>query len=183
LIGSGIVAPLKKAQIEAFSLQWRRGLGYRDDRAVSMPHIIEIALPQVFPDFHYDIVPDVDLRGAEATTSLSKRHMKISQSTYDAARRGAGRPAFTLAHELGHLLLHCQRPVELARGQARQAYRDPEWQADQFASAFLIPEAEARKLCDPGILASRFGTTPAAARVRLQKLGVIPGRSAPGGAM
>lgn len=183
MIGSGIVAPLRKAQIEHLSLQWRRGLGYRDEQRVSMPAIIEFALPQVFPDFDYEIVPDGELVGAEATTSLDRRYMRIRESIYDAARRGQGRPAFTLAHELGHLLLHCLQRVEFARGQKPQAFRDPEWQADQFASAFLIPEAEARKAYDPGLLALRFGTTPAAARVRLEKLGIIPSRPRPGGAM
>jgi hypothetical protein len=176
MIGSGIVAPLKKTQIDLLAMQWRRGFGYGDDQPVNMLRIIEFGLPQVFSDFEYEIVPDADLRGAEATTSLTKRHMRISATTYDDARSGAGRPSFTLAHELGHLLLHCQRPVELARGKPQQAFRDPEWQADTFASCFLIPEAEARKTTSPSLLAVRFGTTPRAAEVRLQKLGLIAGR-------
>lgn len=183
MIGQGVVAPLSKAQIELFASQWRRGLGYRDDQRVSMLRVIEFALPEIFDDFEYEIIDDVALNGAEATTSLARRNMRISATTYDQARRGVGRAAFTLAHEVGHLLLHCGRPVELARTQSRPAYRNPEWQADQFASAFLIPAHEAAKTPTPEVVAMRFGTTPAAARVRLQKLGIIPGDRSRGGAM
>lgn len=183
MIGLGVVAPLSKVQIESFASAWRRGLGYRDDQAVSMVRVIEFALPQVFEDFEYEIVDDHELSGAEATTSLSHRHMRISNTTYTQARLVGGRASFTLAHEVGHLLLHCGQSVELARGQAMPAYRNPEWQADQFASGFLVPAAEAAKTPLPGVLATRFGITPAAARVRLKRLGLIAGDEWAGGAM
>lgn len=48
------------------------------------------------------------------------------------------RDRFTLAHELGHLVLHSFR---------RSA--DPEREANQFAGAFLIPEAQVREMIDP----------------------------------
>ena len=44
---------------------------------------------------------------------------------------------FTAAHELGHLLLH---PAEYRRD-ATQMRREPEREADAFASEFLMPEA------------------------------------------
>jgi len=79
MIGSGIVAPLSTKQIDAFALQWRRGIGYRDDQPVSMLRVIEFVLPRVFNDFDYEIVEDADLRGAEATTSLTKRRARASR--------------------------------------------------------------------------------------------------------
>lgn len=48
------------------------------------------------------------------------------------------RNRFTLAHELGHLVLHSYRDSE-----------DREFEAHLFAGAFLVPDAQARLMIDP----------------------------------
>jgi len=165
------VAPLSKVQLESYSLDVRRTLGHSDDQAVDMLRVIEFILPQVFPDFWYDVVDDHELGGAEATTSTKDRIIRISDSCYDSFMNGGLRPQFTLAHELGHLLLHTGKPFHLARGEVK-AYADPEWQADTFAAAFLTPESLARQCRSAEEMSARFRISMHAANVRASRLGL-----------
>jgi Zn-dependent peptidase ImmA (M78 family) len=139
-----------------------------------MIRLIELVLPQVIDDFDYDIVPDRELGDAEATTSMTEKTIKISESCYEAARRGESRYEFTLAHELGHLLLHTGRPVQLARGTKVKAFVDAEWQADTFAGAFLMPADEVRRCGSTSEIMRKFGVSRQAAEVRCRILGVNP---------
>jgi hypothetical protein len=163
------VAPLSRASIEKFALDVRRLLAVPDNQAVDMLKIIEFVLPQVLPNFEYEIVEDRELGDAEATTSTTDRLIRISARCYAEARARAARPQFTLAHELGHLLLHCGKPFHLARGEVK-AYASPEWQADTFAGAFLSPADEVKKCLSVDEIAARFAISKAAANVRAQQL-------------
>ena len=168
-----VVAPLSRRHIEEYALTIRRAFGIPDDRAVDMLRLIEFVLPQVWPDFRYEIVADRVLGDAEATTSMTERIIRISESCYAAARRGHPRYPFTLAHELGHLLLHTARPTSLARGEKVKPYVDPEWQANTFASAFLMPEAGVRTCSCISDVMRRFGVSRPAAEIRINTLKLV----------
>ena len=107
------------------------------------------------------------------------------------------RARFTVAHEIGHLILH--EGFALARGAVRHKhYEDSEWQADTFAAELLMPtflvnaEIERAALCLPnGILyksasdpnyekilemAARMGVSWSAIKIRLQQMQVIKGK-------
>lgn len=93
------------------------------------------------------------------------------------------RNTFTILHELGHYVLHtlwAQRqgqnvkyPIRFTRlGSTRI-----EWEANWFASGFLMPEEEFREAFSqnnghPLALADRFGVSAQAALVRAQGLGL-----------
>jgi predicted transcriptional regulator len=93
------------------------------------------------------------------------------------------RDRFTVAHELGHFVLHYlwakkQNPelpdkvVAYRRGSDRI-----EWEANWFAAAFLMPEQEFRDCFDRlggniRAVASAFGVSSAAAEVRAKGLGL-----------
>jgi len=161
------VAPLSRADIEKFALEVRRLLGLQDHQSVNMLRLIELVLPLALDGFAYEVVEDRELGDAEATTSSTERLIKISARCYAAARARAGRAQFTLAHELGHLLIHCGKPFQMARG-AVKAYANPEWQADCFAGAFLAPASEVRECRSVDEIAARFAISKAAANVRAQ---------------
>ncbi|MGW9205713.1 ImmA/IrrE family metallo-endopeptidase [Embleya sp. NPDC055664] len=101
------------------------------------------------------------------------------------------RQRFTVAHELGHLLLHAGRPLILDTG-TRVNLRDSvssmatdreEIEANRFAAALLAPEVmvrrEARKVrfssADELVrrLSERFGMSTTAMNYRLMNLGII----------
>jgi formiminotetrahydrofolate cyclodeaminase/Zn-dependent peptidase ImmA (M78 family) len=67
---------------------------------------------------------------------------------------------FTLAHELGHALLHKQTVLHRDRamdGSSGLIAREPiEYQADKFASYFLMPEKQVKKLFQEIFLIEKF---------------------------
>jgi Zn-dependent peptidase ImmA (M78 family) len=86
------------------------------------------------------------------------------------------RQRYTLAHELGHLVMHHTFPAGLA---------GVETQADQFAAEFLLPkDAMLRELVPPitltslGELKTRWGVSIAALAMRAKELGIITERQA-----
>jgi Zn-dependent peptidase ImmA (M78 family) len=104
------------------------------------------------------------------------------------------RQRFTIAHELGHIFLHRQDPLNYDPSVELIHFRDEhsttgtsrkEIEANAFAAELLMPEDAVKKeienmkgidLHDPeavGRLASKFGVSHAAITVRLVKLYVI----------
>ncbi|WP_261574793.1 XRE family transcriptional regulator [Frankia gtarii] len=93
------------------------------------------------------------------------------------------RQRFTLAHELGHLLAGDDQGVHLDKNiYDRAQARDPsEMRANNFASAFLMPEDALREtagtsgLAEAGFaaLACDLKVTPSALAIRLQQLRLI----------
>src|SRR5450432_3740745 len=75
----------------------------------------------------------------------------LTEGTYADLRAGTGRALFTLAHEIGHAVLHPNELVNrrlsavdsraLHRGAVggHKAFMDTEWQANGFAAAMLMP--------------------------------------------
>lgn len=126
--------------------------------------------------------------GVEAMTRYSpSRHeirVTFSEYGYDGLEKGTPHFRFTLAHEVGHAVLHAVDLVRLTtiphahqaltrRTHAHKIYEDTEWQANGFAGALLMP---ARGLAElesewgalrPELVADRFGVSVPAAKVRL----------------
>lgn len=105
-------------------------------------------------------------RQEEAHTDFEENIIILSPKTYDDLQKGMHRARFTMAHEIGHAVLHTDsiRAARLVsasrkiagipkfrRGQF-PAYVDPEWQANKFASSFLMPEQLLDWLASKGIL-------------------------------
>lgn len=66
----------------------------------------------------------------------------IREDVYEQALEGNPRHRFTIAHEIGHAVLH-NDIRKLARIEGKlpsiKAYEDPEWQANEFAGELLAP--------------------------------------------
>jgi Zn-dependent peptidase ImmA (M78 family) len=93
------------------------------------------------------------------------------------------RDNFTIAHELGHVILHySHRRDELADSLPLHFARygtDPfEWQANRFAAALLMPKEDVQREFgrvkgDIGLLAGRYGVSVPAVQIRCRSLGLI----------
>jgi len=119
----------------------------------------------------------IDLEHAEGFTKYNVDcqvfEIFASAETYDWLEQDYPRGRFFLAHEVGHCLLHTNLLVRLAhmplaqqtalhqteRPTSHEIYRDTEWQANAFASAFLMPAS--------GLLAleKRYGNTLSPAEI------------------
>jgi len=87
----------------------------------------------------------------------------------------SARDTFTLAHELGHYVLHSesgQKPIKVSRhGSSRL-----EWEANWFAAGFLMPTDAVTKAIRQGVtaqqLAEKFQTSVSAINIRAKSLGL-----------
>jgi hypothetical protein len=109
----------------------------------------------------------------------------MAEETYGDLEAGVPRALFTLAHEIGHAVLHAQELVDRGLGPpsaaslarpvaAHRIFLDTEWQANGFASALLIPAEGLRFLENGGanldefLLQEQFSVSRVAAEVRLK---------------
>jgi hypothetical protein len=89
------------------------------------------------------------------------------------------RRRFTIAHEIGHFVLHPARLRPERGGVVTEAMRFEEREADAFAAALLMPEPLVRQaIAEQGasteLLADRFQVSGKAMEIRLRRMGVVP---------
>lgn len=104
------------------------------------------------------------------------RHFTIRVSAFT----GVERDRFTIAHELGHYVLHSREgecPIQATRFGSTRV----EWEANWFAAAFLMPADDFAETCrrhdyDSAIVAARYLVSPRAAETRMAALGLARGR-------
>jgi predicted metalloprotease len=115
-----------------------------------------------------------------------KIYVGLSEQTYGLLLDGHVRAKYTVAHELGHAILHTEQLIRLAslsrKSQAalhrdnrgdHPAYLDTEWQANAFAGSLLMPADGIRSLIEDGIaiaaarIARQYKVSTQAAHYRL----------------
>ncbi|KAF1079424.1 MAG: hypothetical protein GQF41_4304 [Candidatus Rifleibacterium amylolyticum] len=85
--------------------------------------------------------------GVLGRTDFVNNLITIPPETCVAAKNGDGRARFTIAHEVGHVWLHnvffkgciLENRILTANRACMKTYEDPDWQAEAFASALLMP--------------------------------------------
>lgn len=163
----------------------RDALGYEDIARVQAEHLIECALPQLLPSFVYDIQPIMKMGENHGLAYPDKDCIVLREDVYFGARSGNGRDLFTIAHEVGHLVLHQSENLVQRYGRGDPAlFCQPEWQADTFAAEFLMDLRKIRPGDTPHLIARRFGVSITAAqrRVRfLAKTQLLQMQNEPGG--
>ena len=135
------VPPMSKDKIKYIVNKFREIIGFGDELYFPIVQFLEYCLCEL--GYQMEIVEDHELNRAYAITYSNEKLLKIRESVYNGAVNDNPRDRFTLAHELGHIILH---PVEiigdlkLARtNDIIPSYRDPEWQANTFAGELLAP--------------------------------------------
>ncbi len=175
-----VATPLSKIMIKNLCMAVRRILHLsRIERfdVVKMLDKLVFILDDYGYYFNYEIRQDDDkLFNAkeEALTDLKTGTIYIKQSVMDeACSKKNARAVFTLAHELGHYFLHYfPDDVKLARvpdDVKIPAFRDAEWQADNFAAELLMPEETCINMSIEGIM-SVYNVSCQAAETRYNKL-------------
>lgn len=136
---SKAVMPRTKAQIYDAANRLRRALCLGPAERVQMVPLLEHVLPEVLDDYLFEVVPDDMMAGIEGTTDISLPIIRLADRTYARLMRSDPDARYTAAHELGHLVFHSGAHVQYARRSTFDCRTDPEWQADRFADAFLMP--------------------------------------------
>ena len=135
---------LSRRQIRALAVEFRRLLGLESELCFPVVEVLE-ALHCWVPDFHFEVVGMDELHDmrAHAETDTIGCCIRLRKDVYEGAWKRKGRDRMTLAHEMGHLLLHNPSALRLYRsfaGQEINPCRDPEWQAKCFAGELLVPK-------------------------------------------
>ncbi|TCQ09901.1 uncharacterized protein DUF955 [Rhizobium sp. PP-F2F-G36] len=123
--------------------------------------------------------------GLEDKESGSMIARSISDFTiYLSPLTSLERDRFTIAHELGHLLLHlptlkAENPSVVMRAtryidNGDAAQQRAEWEANWFAASLLMPAREFKRLYPYGVvhLQNAFNVSLAAVRSRIKSLGL-----------
>lgn len=128
------------------------------------------------------IVKDTLTEDPEASGSLFV-DSENSFTIYLPAHIGPLRNRFTIAHELGHYILHYLWPKNVMKREMvplralRKGTERVEWEANWFASGFLMPEEDFRREFhkNPSIdaLAELFQVSRTAAEIRAKSLDLI----------
>lgn len=135
--------PMKRSAIRELALDLRRTFGFEQDLRFPILEVAELLLPQL--DRHYSFeVAEADVLGSShGLTEREGDHVtiKIRDDVYELAYQGAGRDRGTVAHEIGHYLMHA-RSTTLHRhfGGKLDTCEDPEWQAKCFQGELLVPK-------------------------------------------
>ncbi|WP_019594108.1 ImmA/IrrE family metallo-endopeptidase [Thioalkalivibrio sp. ALM2T] len=160
------VPPLKRIQIRGIALALRDLLGVATVARIDLGRLLEHKLEKA--DISFDVVSRDAMGPDEARAWPDEHHLEIREDVYDNLHQDDPRSRFTIAHEIGHLVLH--PGLSLARGKAPATHRhfeDSEWQADTFAAEFLMPVAIIQQCCS-GVadIESVCGVSMHAAQIR-----------------
>ncbi len=170
----------KEVREEAY--QTKRAYGAADRRPVNIIRCLQsdvILTRYGRKKLIYRIVDDKEMGGKDGRTEFADNTVIISvkRSVHEKALWGDGRSRMTLAHELGHGVMHYGATMfrqsdavgttELSRGGAAES---AEHQAKVFASAFLIDDKVAATLTSPEEISLEFGVSLEAAKICFERL-------------
>jgi len=158
---------LTQSQIAEVAKQIRRQLvakfGFRDGEDVYQ--VVERLGGQIAYD---DVVDDRTDHGSIEVRGVCDFTIYLPEQTPERRDR------FTIAHELGHYFLHAKQGKVPGVAFRSLKYQRQEWEANWFAASLLMPAEEFMQAYererDPSVLASAFGVSVAAARVRIEAL-------------
>ncbi|ENM0054935.1 ImmA/IrrE family metallo-endopeptidase [Stenotrophomonas maltophilia] len=165
------VPPLSTDKITAKADVFRKALGVETDR-FPLIEVVEYAIPLLWEAFSLQVREKSEMGSAHGLTFPETAEIWLREDVYEGFLANQPRDRFTVAHEVGHLLLH--NGVGLARSMRKpselKAYENSEWQANTFAGALLIPTATAQRLRNELELADACNVSVDAAKVRLASL-------------
>jgi Zn-dependent peptidase ImmA (M78 family) len=129
--------------------------------------------------------PDFEMGTSDGMTSHSKDVVTIAvkQSVHDNAFMGDGRARNTLAHELGHAVMH--NGIEMPRRALgnvtpkwlkSKPFESAEHQVRVFAPAFLINDLIAETLASAGDISIEFGISLESATIYFEELTALRSR-------
>lgn len=169
-----IVAPLSRKAIRRQARLVRGKIwdvlqryGIEKSLYIPLDKIFEIASndKQAF-GFVPEVVCDNDIEGDLARADTKEGIIQVSESTYEGLCNGNPRARFTLLHEMGHLFLYHQPELTFSRSSEDiPAFKDSEWQADNFAAELAMP-LECFEIYTDGQIAEMCGISLSAVRCR-----------------
>ena len=160
----GYKVPAKSvADIASIVKLTRESLGYKDTYKLDIPQILEHDLHNYGVEFFP--VDDVSMGDSEGEAIPDNGTIMLSDSVYSKLCNEDGRARFTACHEIGHLALHSGVSFSRTTYGNIKPFEDSEWQANIFASLFLMPTHLVGDYIDsPSDIVDKFGVSYSAAK-------------------
>jgi len=139
--------PMSRSAIRSITTKIRKKFKF-DDLYFPLIEFMEFIVPQIIDtEFYLEPVIKNELPDCYARAIPEKHKIVIREDVYYAIHAGNRRHRFTLAHELGHYIMHNKETVLVLNRKDIDVnvkinipkYRDPEWQANTFAGELLVP--------------------------------------------
>ena len=174
------VDPRSNSEIERLAEGWRQALDPGNEWAPEILPMIYRAAANYSDLEGLEVIflPDADMGNDEARTEFDPPRIYMRASLEPDARRNLPRARSTLAHELGHVVLHPGVPKfrKIAGNSSFRnlpAFRSAEAQAWVFARAFLMPSWHLEQVNSPKELSLRCRVSLDIAEIRYRQ---YPGR-------
>lgn len=166
------VPALSWAKIDDLVDSCRAQYGLSGKSYFPIVELLELVMSNKLRMFDIEIVSRAEMPEEYATTSQDGRVLKIREDTYAKACAGEGRARFTLAHELGHMIMHCcgVEVFALTSGEHVPHYRHSEKQANYFAASLLMPARFFSSTDNVELVCMRHGVSREAALIRIKYL-------------
>lgn len=134
--------PASRQRIRGLARIVRRACGYENTPYFPIIHFLEIDLTQIIPDFELEVIAHKDMKNKCGETKPFEHRILLNETIYSKAISGDGFARLTVAHEIGHLLMHGVDSHSLRKVKSSEhlkTFEDPEWQADVFGGELLAP--------------------------------------------
>ena len=130
--------PLSRKTIREITKCLRNLCGVEEHQEFPVVRFMEFLLEKV--GYTYEICAEEELPRDYARTIPAEKILHVRQDVYIEAVNGNARHIFTIAHEIGHAILHDFETVSFARANEKiRIYENPEWQANTFAGELIAP--------------------------------------------
>ncbi len=170
---SGIVyqvPPLSRKQIRDVAKNIRRiniEMTGQDAPFFPIVHFLDVTLTKNFEDFSLEIMDEYEMGDAHGMTYPDEHLIQVRSDVYERACRDQGRDRMTLAHELGHYVLHSDIGLaRMAPDGSIKPFRSSEWQANALAGELLVSCEHISNCKGPAEVALMFGVTMEAAKIQ-----------------
>ena len=159
--------PMSRVNIRTATNSLKRRFNIPCDEPFPIVEFVEWILSEL--GLNLEILPDEDMDKVYAEAIPEKGILRIRESTYEGACDGNPRDKFTVAHEIGHLLLHTSERIIFTRASNKiKSYECPEWQANTFAGELLVHADFIRGLSVDDI-ANRYEVSYTVATIQKEK--------------
>lgn len=180
-----IVDPLRDLEVHGHAKSLRSFLGWENSERVDpldLESVNEIWTVRGKKPFRFEVVSDAELPDDSGLTTYDGTCIvvKIPRRIRHKAFMGDGYARYTIAHELGHAVLHIDQLLKGATLPRRRVgnvtpawipkFKSAEHQAMVFGGAFLINDATARVLSSADEVSVQAGVSLIAARIYFEQV-------------
>ena len=167
-----IAPPRSRANIEELADAVRTAIEHQNVCFFPVVPFLETCLDRLAEGFTYEICERAEMGDRMGAVDPINRVLMVRADVYEMACNHHPRARFTIAHEFGHTIMHIGTLNRAESELHIPAYKDPEWQADYFAAALLMPRRLAVRFSSVDEMMRMFGVSRQAADGRVRRLGL-----------